>query len=631
MRHNDISASLAIKQDGGDMRELSSETLKPHRDTLIVQDENGNDVLIMKAVRDENGEMVASDVIDAAVVTARFRNVAERHGKVDICFQVIVPAEMQDSRWQLRFKPKMELLGDTLNLDPVIITGKEYRKGQLRGYQQYERFLSSIVTDESVFIQTSQLEAFLERNLPEIFKFKTDSSFVSDEQFTSHYGLTEQNAVDHYTNQYAVKRNRKKVQSKDRMWAKYVKVPILVDGIRLDTVIQNINGDFIYDYCQTINVIPKLRKADVLLSGAIFEQDKQIYDIPLSSPLTFYISSLSALVDNTEKYMTEIINRRVEANTACYIAFEQGSHTVLEDFSNNGSEIARIKHNLRELLKNQTFDLDSIIVTASASPEGSFKSNSNLTKKRSESVSKYFGQFIKHTKDSIDREEGWSENLDNEYAGQARTDKKIVLIPRFVSENWADLDVLINRDPDISQEDKESYFALASVHDPDQRDQMMSNTSWYKYVRESLYPRVRTVKFDFFLHRKGMIKDTVHTTVLDNNYMQGVQAIRDRDYATAVTLLRPYNDYNTAVAFCCMDYNTSAMSILSGLEKNAPVNYMMSVLYSRTGDDNKAVQCFLEACRQDASYIHRGNLDPEISSLIKRYRLNDEQYDDLYN
>ena len=43
--------------------------------------------IIMNAIRDsETGEMVATDVINASRVVARFRNVAERGGKVSISF-----------------------------------------------------------------------------------------------------------------------------------------------------------------------------------------------------------------------------------------------------------------------------------------------------------------------------------------------------------------------------------------------------------------------------------------------------------------------------------------------------------------------------------------------------------------
>ena len=80
----------------------------------------------MKAIKDEDGEMVATDVISAAMVTARFRNVAERHGMVDLRFRIIVPAVMRDSKWQLRFYPDMYVLGDTLALDPVVTGIRKY-------------------------------------------------------------------------------------------------------------------------------------------------------------------------------------------------------------------------------------------------------------------------------------------------------------------------------------------------------------------------------------------------------------------------------------------------------------------------------------------------------------------------
>ena len=79
--------------------------------------------VIMNAIKDENGEMVATDVIKAAVVSARFRNVAERMGKVDLKFQVPVPEMMQDSRWQLRMVPRLFILKDSTDLEPVLITG----------------------------------------------------------------------------------------------------------------------------------------------------------------------------------------------------------------------------------------------------------------------------------------------------------------------------------------------------------------------------------------------------------------------------------------------------------------------------------------------------------------------------
>ena len=620
-----IRPSLALTKEQDFIPDIRKD-LKAQRDTFVVRD-GDKEILIMKAIKNEDGEMVAHDVLDAAVVTARFRNVAERNGRVDIEFQVIVPQSMQDSKWQLRFRPQMYIMQDTLDLDPVIITGAEYRKGQLKGYQQYEKFLATIVTNPDEFVNWWLLELFIERNMPDLYAFKTDSTYVSDEEFASVYGVTEKEAIEHYTDDLARKANNKRISRREKMYRKYVKVPIVTEGLRLDTVIQTFNGDFIYRYVQPIKTRPKLRKVDVVLSGDIYESDTKIYDIPMSDPLTFYISSLSAFVDNRERYLTKVIERRVEENTACYIEFASGSFEVDEKMGNNPGEIGRIKDNLISLMQNEKFDLDSILVTSSASPEGTVKFNDRLSKLRSEGISEYFSKWMNHYQDSLEREQGFAVDEEGNIIIQKRT--QIPMIGRSNGENWQMLDRLVEKDTVMTEDEKKSYISYAEIKDIDQRERSLQSLGCYRHMREKLYPRLRTVRFDFHLHRKGMVKDTVHTTVLDSTYMNGVQAIRDRDYEAALTLLRPYNDYNTAIAYLCMDYNASAMQILQSIEKTAQVNYMLAVLYSRRGDEQKAVECYVRSCSQDPTYIHRGNLDPEISVLIRRYGLNAQPEDEF--
>lgn len=592
-------------------------------DTIVVHDDDGREMILMKAIKDENGEMVATDVINAAVVEARFRNVAERHGKVDIEFQIRVPKEMQDDAWQLRFYPRMHILEDTLKLDQIVITGAKYRKAQLRGYQQYEKFLASIITDSTRFINMRLLELFIQRNIPDLYAFKTDSTIVSDAQFQSVYGVTEQDAIDHYTNTISKRLNARRAARRDEMYQRYVRVPIVNEGVRLDTVIVAANGDFIYNYIQTIHTRPKLRKVDVVLTGDIFEQDKRLYEIPETEPLTYYISSLSAFVDSTPRYKKKIISRRVQANTACYIDFEQGSAEIIEDLSHNREEMGRIKGNLGNLIENLEFDLDSIVVTASCSPEGSVAFNTKLSQRRSESVSQYFSEYIKSYCDSL-REE----NMEHIYFDGVREEDipgyqtaDIKFISRNNPENWRMLDVLVEQSEVLTENEKLIYKDIREIENPDLREESLSWQDFYPHLREVLYPRLRTVKFDFHLHRKGMVKDTIQTTVLDEEYMAGVQAIRDRDYETAIPLLRPYQDYNAAVAFTAMDYNASALQILEALPETDQVNYLLAVIYSRQGRDKDAVEHYLRACRQTPAYWHRGNLDPEISELIKRYNL----------
>lgn len=615
------------------------------RDTTLVTSDEGP--IIMNAVRDEDGNMVATDVLEAASVTARFRNVAERGGKVNIEFAVTVPQDMMDPQWQLRFYPRMNVLEDTLGLDPILITGQEYRNEQMRGYRRYEKFLQSIVTDSMEFVNMRLLEIFIERNISALYAFRTDSTFVSDAEFASAFGVTEQDAIEHYTDKLARSANERRKARKEERFRHYVKVPI-EQGFRLDTVIREINGDFRYVYSHTLASRPRLRKVDVVLSGAIYKEDVKIYDIPECEPLTYYISSLSAFVDGTERYMTKVIERKVSANTACYVEFEHDRYEVDESLGYNRDEIGRIKDNLAALIDHDEFEMDSIVVTASSSPEGTVAYNTRLTQRRSEAVAEYFRRFIDEYRDSMKADEGFVVDMTEDprsepgmtgeeypetpvrrsfaYAqddnGDAQDDSKkdrdgyrIQFIARNDAENWRMLDVLVAEDTVMGYEDKIAYINACELDDLDRREEVLQKLGCYRHLREKVYPRLRTVKFNFYLHRKDMQKDTVHTTVIDSTYMAGVQAIRDRDYETAVTLLRPYQDYNSAVAFCALDYNASALAILERLPKTDKVNYMLAIVYSRLDETEKAVRCYEEACRLNPGFVHRGNLDPEVMML----------------
>lgn len=588
---------------------LDSTRRAPVHDTIRITGLDGREMLIMRAIRDdETGDMVATEELDAAYVVARFRNVAERHGKIDLEFQVIVPQDLHDSHWQLRFHPEMYVLGDSLRLDDVVITGTEYRRAQLQGLRQYERYASRIVTDSMEFVDRRSLGIFLARN-------------TRDSECEAEY---------HYTNHLAKYLNGLRMSRRPEMWRKYVKVPIVTEGIRLDTVMKDINGKcFIYNYVQTINTRPKLRKVDVTLSGAIFESDRRLYTIPVSEPLSFYVSSLNAFADGTERYKTQIVHRAVSANASAEIAFRAGRAEIEESLSDNRREIGFIKSKLRLLANNEEFDLDSIIITSFASPEGSVASNASLTYRRARSASDYFSGYLRQLRDSMRREEGFfvsvGDDLSEGNMKRAATGPETIrFLSRSGGENWPALDALVLADTVLTDSEKDEYLLLSQNPDLDARERDILRSRFQSRLYSVMYPKLRSVRFDFHLHRKGMVKDTVHTNVLDTTYMDGVQAIRDHDYELALELLAPYQDFNTAVAYLAMDRNRSALSILKDCPKDARVNYMLALVYQRLGEERDAVECYVRSCEQDPSYVYRGNLDPEISELIRKYNINDD-------
>ncbi len=576
-------------------------------DSLLVVGADGREMILMRAKRDSgSGEMVAVDRLDAAVVTARFRNVAERNGSIRLEFQVIVPEYIRDSDWQLRLCPVMEMSGRTFDMDDIIVTGENYRRRQLRGYEHYRRFLSRIITDSLEFIDMRNLEIFIARNIPGLYALRNDSSYVSSERFESCFGVTSRQAAEHYTRKFLLRRNRRLVADKDRRRRKYVKVPLREEGVRLDTVLRAGNGDFVYNYVQTVPAAPGLRKVGISLSGGIYAEDRHLYTIPETDGLTFYVSSLAGLADCTEKYLTKIISRNVESNMSCTIDFEAGSCEIDERLGKNGEELGRIRAGLDELLADSSLKVDSILVIASASPEGDLKSNISLAYSRALAASEYLSPYFRKL-------------------GRSRRDgQEIVFASRSGGENWDLLDRLVSADSLISRNEKEEYRSLAEESDPDRRELLMRSMKSYPHIHENLYPRLRTVDFKFFLHREGMLKDTVHTSVPDTSYMAGVRMLSEHDYAGALDRLLPYADYNTAVAFAALDRNHSALDILSGCPRTARVNYLLALTYSRLGRDREAVECLILACGQDPSFRHRANLDPEICALLDEYELTDK-------
>ncbi len=595
IQSGETGMSLSVSED---------EPLEEEEDDEIVIDSIrstlSDEPIIMNAIKDsETGEMVATDVIRESKVVARFRNVAERAGYVSISFDVTVPALMADSQWQLKILPMMAIQEDTVGLDALYVTGQKYRADQLRGYERYRAFLASIITDTTDFIRVNQLEIFLQRHYPETFAMKNDSSFVPEPTAQNIFGVTQREALEHYTNQLRKKLNERRKSRKDMMFGKYVKDPIVREGVRLDTVISSSEGDFIYRYVHTFRSRPSLRKVMVSLNGKLYEKGECIHELPFPEGLTFYISSLSGLADDTPKYVRYVLERTVYDNTKALIDFDKGSSEIDTTLGDNASELRRVRRCIDDVVARDDLELDSLVIVASCSPEGSFAHNRSLSLERSESVCRYIEDFVP---------EEWKDSL------------RTAPLP----ENWVQLEKLVANDTTFDDKSRKRLLAaMTDISDPDAAEYLISQMPEYIYLREKLYPQLRSVSFDFYMHRTGMQKDTVHTTELDTVYMAGLKALKDLDYKKAVTILRPYDDYNAALAFMSADYNHSALDVLGRLDDTNPkVCYLKAMVLSRMGQHEEAMKYYRLCIAYDPYMRHRANLDPEMHLLVKEDELN---------
>lgn len=591
IRSGTVALSLSVPEEPPVEEEEDMEvSVDSIRGTLV------DEPLIMNAIRDsETGEMVATDVISASKVTARFRNVAERAGYVSISFDVTVPSALSDSRWQLKIQPLMAIQNDTVPLDAIYVTGELYRAGQLRGYERYRAFLASIITDTTDFIRIRQLEIFLERHYPETYAMKRDSSVVPEPMAENLFGVTQRDALIHYTKHFKWKMNERRKERVGKMYERYVKDPIVNEGVRLDTVLTASDGDFIYRYIHTFRSRPRLKKVSLSLDGKLYEEGRCVYSFPFPDELTFYISSLSGLLDDRPKYRMLVLERVVRDNTKALIDFHQGSSQVDTSLGDNASELRRVRRCIDDIVARDGLELDSLVIVASCSPEGSYANNRRLSAARSQAVKDYVRGFVP---------EDWRDSL----------------IASELPENWVQMEKLVANDTLLSEGARRRILeVIRSDDDPDAAEARLSRFPEYRYLREKVYPKLRSVSFDFHMHRTGMQKDTVHTTEIDSVYMAGVQALRDLDYKKAVFLLRPYDDYNAALAFMSADYNHSALDVLSRLDDTDPkVCYLKAMVLSRLEQHEEARKYYRLCLAYDPYMRHRANLDPEMYLLVKQ-------------
>lgn len=561
----------------------------------ILENTSGNDrePFIMNAVKDpETGEMVASDVIDASKVVARFRNVAERNGRVTIEFDVTVPSSMVSSKWQLRLFPAAGVLDETFSLDPILVTGSRYRSRQIRGYERYREFISSIISDSSGFVMQKPLEIFLERNYPRVYAMKNDTSFVSDPEAEDIFGVTQKEVLDHYTRHGLVKRNRRREEKSGIMLEKLTGG--LKGRIRLDTVISS-GTEVCYRYVQTLDSRPGLRKIPVWLSGGVYEDGELVYGIPGRNAIDFYVSSLSSLADSAVRYRSVIVERSVYGYVNAMLDFGKGSALLDTLSGSNVTELARMRAGMESMLGNSDYEADSVVVTASCSLEGSYAYNSSLAERRAAAVVKILSE------------------------GSGGECTKI-LRQACRPENWERFFAVIEDDPSVSEESRTLIRSLPYKERPDSSEKVLQGLPEYRYLKEKVYPGLRTVRLDFYMHRKGMVKDTLCTSEIDSAYMRGVAALRNLDYSRAVELLGSYRDYNAALAYLSSGYDAKALEIIASL-KHVPARalYLKAIALSRLGMEEEASEVFEKCIVMDPSMLHRGRLDPEIQKFTLKH------------
>lgn len=403
-----------------------------------------------------------------------------------------------------------------------------------------------------------------------------------------------------------IAKNQSLIDNKHIAFAEMVKFP-KNEKARLDTVIYN-KGKFEYYYRQQVAADEESRRMKIYLDGYAQSIIGDSHLLPHSDTLEYMVSSMIQFLDTTPRYMRKVIERKAISTLQANVIFKTGKYDMDIEMGDNRRELDKVQKMLDKLTETGEFVMDSITLVAGCSPEGSFKSNMLLSKRRAESIGKY---------------------LSGELSGIEAIDKMLKPFPK--GEDWQGLIKLVT--DSLNSGNKQAILELIAIDiDPDKKeiDIRSKYPADYKYIRDRLYPYLRAVDFTFHVHRAGMIKDTIHTTEPDTIYARSIDLIMKRKYADALQILYEYNDYNTAICLMSLGYDQAAYNILIREEETANSEYLLAILASRLDNTLEAVKRYLHSVELDSTKRWRGTLDPEINKLIKSYNLNQEEDNDNY-
>jgi len=375
-----------------------------------------------------------------------------------------------------------------------------------------------------------------------------------------------------------------------RAFERFVKHPY-PQGVRLDSIVEGAR-DLSYYYSQEVPTRSEGKTMLLTLHGAVVALDGSRYDLPPLDTLRYHISSMLSFADTTTRYVTKIIEKYAVVNDRNYLSFRVNDTRIIDTLGDNAVQLARIESLMSGLVEQREFHVDSIVLTASASPEGSYAQNERLARGRAVALKQRLGQRFGRQVDTL-------------------------LSVRWVAEDWVELERRIAADSTIAE--REAILGLLrTVGNPDRREAELRRRfpKQYRDIRERLYPLLRAVNFKYDLRRVGMVKDTIHTTVPDTLYARGVKLLNERKYNDALRILRPYEDRNTAVALLSLGQDEPAYEVLRRLKEEATVEYLKAVACARMGRIEEGKAAFGRACELQPNLEYRGNLDPEIRELI---------------
>lgn len=527
-------------------------------------------VFLAEVERDSIGEVtMKGGAVPTVYVIAKSKTVAERNGEIALDFIIGIPATLQNNTWGLSLTPVIENNGTEEALQPLSIRGELFSEVQKRQYWQMNKHLNRILEDSTELTSTTNLAA----------------------KYYEAY------------NRYIAGGQKRRADKLESTYKETISFPYLNDP-RLDSVLLR-KGELRYYYTQRYRPTKDTHRLHLYFRGHVDAIDRSHYTLANSDTLTYTVTSMLSLLDNSPRYMLKVIDKYVEVRDRNYITFPVGRASIIDTMAQNMVQLAKIERLMDTLINQYEFFVDSITIIASSSPDGAMATNNRIAGERARSI---------------------KERLVRKFGREIDT----LIRTRSIGEDWALLKRLIRHNSDVPNWEKITDMINQSKNlDVTEQQIRRQFPKDYDYMKQALYPQLRAVDFRYNLRRVDMVKDTVVLTMPDTTYMRGVQQLRDRDYVGALRTLNDYKSQNLAIVLLSLSYDEAAFEILEQLpptEKNARTDYLSAVALSRMNRPREGLEYYLKAIQADPVLKFRGNLDPEIQILYKQNNVTSTAY-----
>lgn len=391
-----------------------------------------------------------------------------------------------------------------------------------------------------------------------------------------------------------VVRNDIKGERRDSTFNEIVKYPYQ-HGLLLDTVL-TADKDFVFFYKQSYRVVPGLKKVRIYMDSKVNAIDQSTYYSPSIDTLSYFIASLSQLVDTTLSYKVQNLTRMGINQISAKIKYSpNGAFNI--DYKDNKAEVAQVLDFIDALNQNKVYAVDSVNIEVSHSLAGDYTKNQTLSEKEANSFRVFLAQKF---------------NFGN-----------VKIISEGIGENWNGLVREIRQTNSIQNKD-EILNVIATTTYPDKTENEIKAKfkSDFDIISSEIYPRLERTTVLFNVHRTDMTTDTeIRKEFKGTEYQEGLRYLQEREYWKAMQILANYGDYNTALCLLCLGYNAKAYELLKSLSQTGDNEYLLALVSYRLQKGDEAAQHLRESIKLDPAKKYRISLDAEVSELAKIYNI----------